>query len=305
MGIQDRDYYRERSGRFFDAWGRQGATVWLIVITAVVFFVQCFSTPPVRSPLVEIGAYSYPDVLDGEVWRLLSPVFLHASLFHLFFNMLVLYWAGSRLEDLYGSREFLFFYLLGGVFANSVWFALQTTGVVPAVPPVIGLGASGAVTATLVLFAFHFPWQRVYIWFVLPMPVWAVVVAYVALDGLGAAGVGRGGIGYIVHLGGALFGAIYFQTGVRFGEFFSRPSRARRRVRPQLRVMPAPELEDTPEPVGAAVESQPRPKENGEDLEAKVDAVLEKVSKHGQESLTPEEREILFMASEVYKRRRR
>ena len=42
-------------------------------------------------------------------------------------------------------------------------------------------------TATLVLFAFHFPWQRVYVWFVLPMPVWLLVVIYVALDGLGAA----------------------------------------------------------------------------------------------------------------------
>ena len=45
MGIQDRDYYREGSGRFIDAWGRQGATVWLVVITCVVFFVQCFTAP--------------------------------------------------------------------------------------------------------------------------------------------------------------------------------------------------------------------------------------------------------------------
>ena len=45
MGIQDRDYYREGSGRFLDAWGRQGATVWLIVITCVVFFVQCLGGP--------------------------------------------------------------------------------------------------------------------------------------------------------------------------------------------------------------------------------------------------------------------
>ena len=222
MGIQDRDYYREGSSRFFDSWGRQGATVWLIVITSVVFFVQCFSIPPIKSPLVEIGAYSYANIVAGEVWRLLTPIFLHSGLFHLFFNMLVLYWAGSWLEDIYGPGEFLAFYLLGGVFASCVNLAAQASGVAPLNP---SLGASGAVTATLVLFAFHFPWQRIHVWFIFPMPVWAVVVLYVILDGLGAAGVGRGGIGYIAHLGGALFGAVYFQTGIRFTHLFARSPR--------------------------------------------------------------------------------
>jgi membrane associated rhomboid family serine protease len=302
MGIQDRDYYRERSGRFFDAWGRQGAIVWLIVISSVVFFVQCFSTPPLRSPLVVEGAYSYPDIVAGEVWRLLTSVFLHASLWHLFFNMLVLYWAGSWLEEIYGSTEFLTFYLVAGVFANCVSLATHAAGIILPRP---AIGASGAITATLVLFAFHFPWQRVSLWFVFPMPVWALVVLYVVMDALGAAGIGRGGIGYVVHLGGALFGALYYQAGIRFGGVFKRAPRAARRVKPQLRVLAPLEPDDTPEPVGAAVESQPRQKDAREELETKVDAVLAKVSQHGQESLTPEEREILFKASELYKNRRK
>jgi membrane associated rhomboid family serine protease len=301
MGIQDRDYYREGSSRFFDSWGRQGTTVWLIVITSVVFFVECFSAPPINSPLVEVGHYSYDKIVAGEVWRLLTPIFLHAGIFHLFFNMLVLYWAGSWLEDIYGSREFLAFYLIGGVFASCVQTVVQASGVAVVRP---GIGASGAVTATLVLFAFHFPWQRIYVWFIFPMPVWVVVVVYVILDGLGAVGAGPGGIGYIAHLGGALFGAIYYQTGIRFTLIFSRSPHAARRVRPRLRVIPPPKREDVREPVGAAVESGPRPKEAREELDAKVDAVLAKVSKHGQESLTAEEREILFKASELYKKSR-
>jgi membrane associated rhomboid family serine protease len=303
MGIQDRDYYREGSGRFFETWGRQGAVVWLIVITSVVFFVQCIGTAPLNSPLVADGLYSYQHILEGEVWRLLTSVFLHASLWHLFFNMLVLYWAGSKIEELYGSAEFLVFYLIAGVFANGVNFAFHASGLAIPRP---GLGASGAVTATLVLFAFHYPWQRVYVWFVFPMPVWALVVLYVALDALGALGLGQGGIGYVVHLGGALIGALYFQTGIRFTDLVTRPRRTDRRVRPKLRVATPPELpDDTPEPVGAAVESQPRPREGGDDIDSKVDAVLDKVSRLGQESLTPEEREILFRASELYKKRRK
>ena len=52
-------------------------------------------------------------------------------------------------------------------------------------PPGSGLGAGGAVTAVLVLFAFHFPWQRVSLWFVLTMPVWMLVVIFILLDSLG------------------------------------------------------------------------------------------------------------------------
>ena len=77
-------------------------------------------------------------------------------------------------------------------------------------------------------------------------------------------------------------------------------------MRPKLRVVVPPVEEETPEPVGAPVQAAPRPAEAAdEQLEAKLDAVLEKVSKHGQESLTPEEREILFKASELYKKRRK
>jgi membrane associated rhomboid family serine protease len=303
MGIQDRDYYREGSSRLFDAWGRQGASFYLIVVTTVVFFVECLNGNPLLSPLVIEGEYSYQGVIDGQVWRLVTSMFLHASLWHLFFNMLMLYLASSWIEDIYGPREFLAFYLVAGVFANCLRLAAQASGILP---PSIGLGASGAVTAVLVLFAFHFPWQQVRLWLVFPMPVWAMVAGYIVIDSLGAVGVGPAGIGYIVHLGGALFGALYFQTGFRFSDLVRRsPRPAARRVRPKLRIVGPPDSDDTPEPVGAAVESQPRSRENGEELEAKVDAVLAKVSKLGQDSLTPEERELLFKASEIYKQRRK
>ena len=104
MGIYDRDYYRERSGGFLESWGRQGATVWLIIVTCVVFLLQLV-TQEFQPSITAIGIYDYPAVCRGEVWRLITPVFLHAGLFHLAFNMLVLYWAGSLVEDIYGSRS--------------------------------------------------------------------------------------------------------------------------------------------------------------------------------------------------------
>lgn len=306
MGIQDRDYYRDGSRSLFDSWARQGVTVWLIAITCGVFFGQCVTGDPLRSPLVGIGAFWSPDILDGEVWRLVTPLFLHASIWHLFCNMLVLYFIGSRLEELYGRWEFLAVYLVSGIFASSVKFGLESAGIGAPVP---SLGASGAISALVVIFAFRFPREQILVFGILPMPVWVAASLFVALDALGALGVGRKGIGYVAHLSGALFGLLYYQTGFRFGDLFARRERSlRERARPQLRIVPAEADEPTPEPVGAAVESPPRSAEAGaldEQLEARLDQVLAKVSKYGQESLTPEEREILFKASELYKRRRK
>lgn len=308
MGIHDRDYYRDGSHGFLDGLGRQGLTVWLIAVTSVVFFGQCLTGNPKDSPLVDIGAYQHTRVAAGEVWRLVTPMFLHFGLFHLFCNMLILYWAGSRLEELYGSGEFVTFYLVSGVFAQAFYFLAWVAGIAPANPC---FGASGAVTAVFVLYAFHFPRQQVLVFFILPMPIWLVVVIYVGLDALGALGARDAPIAYFVHLGGAAFGAAYYQTGFRFGDLFRKnPRDSRPRAVPRLHVVPAESIDDTPTPVSASVESPARGKqardgEVGEELERRLDQVLAKVSKHGQESLTTEEREILFKASELYKKRRK
>lgn len=304
MGIQDRDYYREGPS-FLDRVGQQGATVWLIAITCGVFFGQMFSGM-LKSPLVEIGEYNPERILAGEVWRLLTSVFLHADLLHLFFNMFVLHWAGLRLEEMRGAREFTIFYLTSGVCANLIYLATYVAGLSPFTTAV---GASGAVVAVLVVFACYFPRQRLLLFFVIPIPAWGLVILFVALNLYGAVGgngpfVGKD-VAFIVHLGGAVFGLLYYQSGVQFSHLFTRTPAPR--ARPKLRVLaPPPPEEEIPEPVGAAVEAEPRPaKPADEQLEAKLDAVLEKVSKYGQESLSAEEREILFKASELYKKRRK
>ena len=306
MGIQDRDYYREGPS-FLDRVGAQGATVWLIAITCGVFAGQMFSGHGPDSPLVKIGAYDPKLILEGEVWRLLTACFLHAGLWHLFFNMLALYWAGQRVEEVRGPREFAIFYLVSGVGANLIYLAVYAAGLCPWTT---ALGASGAVVAVLVVFACYFPHQRVRLFFVFPIPAWGLVVLFVGLDLYGALGgnarvVGQN-VAFIVHLAGAFLGLLYFQSGIQFTHLFARSPRTR--VRPKLRVIsPPPSEERTPEPVGAPVEAPPKPASApaDEQLEAKLDAVLEKVSKYGQESLTPEEREILFKASELYKKRRK
>ena len=308
MGIQDRDYYREGPS-FLDRVGQQGATVWLIAVTVGVFFGQQLLPlgPRQVSPLVEYGAFDTRAILHGEVWRLVTSAFLHASLWHLFFNMLVLFWAGSQLEEVRGTREFLLFYLVGAVASHLIYLAAQLAGLTHEGR---AIGASGAVTAALILFAFHFPRAQVRLYFFIPMPVWLLAILYVGFDAMfalrGVADPRGDSIAYFAHLGGAAFGLLYFQTGVRLSRVFDRSMKTR--ARPKLRLVAPPVEKERPEPVGAAVAVAPPPRPaapTDEQLEAKLDAVLEKVSKHGPESLTPEEREIFYRAGELYKKRRK
>ncbi len=182
---------------------------------------------------------------------MLTAVFLHGSLWHLFFNMIILHWAGGKLEEIYGGREFVLFYLLGGIGANVLFLGAQAAGLTDMSR---AIGASGAVTAVLVVFACHFPHAQVRLWFVLPMPVWLVTVLFVGLDCLfGFSNVRdpRGGnTAYFGHIGGAVFGMLYFQTGIQFSKLFARTPKTR--ARPRLRVVPPP-ADEPPEPVGAAV----------------------------------------------------
>lgn len=307
MGIYDRDYYRDSPG-FFSSWGRWSATTWIIVITGLVFVAQVLTMPKQRlgmGPVTEFGIYSYQDILDGEVWRLLTAVFLHdpKNIFHIVFNMLILYWTGRVFEERNGSSELVAFYLTAGVAANLGNFLIQVAG---APHDALVLGASGAVTAIFVWFAMNFPHQRVLLFFILPLPIWAVVVLYVVLDAAGAMGMRNDKIAFVVHLFGALFGFLYAYSGVRLTSLipdFSRSSRAARpRAHPRLRVVPRDDEDDTPTHTLAA---PPEPVSTDEPLESKLDRVLEKVSKYGQESLSGPEREILFRASEVYKKKRK
>ena len=303
MGIHDRDYYRDETRGMFDSWGRQGVTVWLIVVCCGVFLAQMFSgdfTVPRRMGLTTATMYDSQAVARGEVWRLLTPLFLNGGLFGLFFSMWTIYWAGTRLADRYGGREFLLFFLTAGVIAYTGQFLAQFAGVIPDSK---GLGPGPSIIAILVVFACHYPREQIMLMMVIPIPVWLLAVLYVAFDVYANLG---NRVPVSAYLGGALFGLLYYLRGWRLdGIIPTFRSQSHARSAPKLRVISA-EPEETP--VGSVrPEAQGAPPEQPVDaqIEARVDRVLEKVSRLGQESLTSEEREILFRASELYKKRRK
>src|SRR5262249_45401932 len=142
------------------------ACKWLIIVNVVVFFIQLASESQGSRFIIDWFSLRVSDVLDGQVWRLVTYAFLHGSFSHLFWNMLFLWWFGSDLEEIYGWREFLCFYLVAaavGGLGYMVHVALQPNFfVIPNGRLLIpAIGASGAVTALLLLCALHFPRRQI------------------------------------------------------------------------------------------------------------------------------------------------
>jgi membrane associated rhomboid family serine protease len=340
MGIYDREYYRREGPSFLGAFAIRGQVCkWLIIINVAVFVVQVISESqgPLRQLLhieqftdtfdlqtgvrpsvdqfrrSQPGARDFtdeeirehiqsrypPGVLQGQVWRLLTYAFLHSTIgmpFHILFNMLFLWWFGSDMEDLYGPREFLAFYLVSAVLGGVAYVLTQVAGISPPGPCI---GASGAVTAVLTLCAIHYPHRKILLFFMLPIPLWLLVVLQVAQDAFGLLSGNTGGTAVSVHLGGALFAFAYYQRNWRLLNLWtSVRDWAKRRSQPRLRVY----REESVRPA-APVLSSSLP-DVDEQMEAKVDSVLEKVARFGKDSLTDSERQLLLRASEVYKRRR-
>src|SRR5262249_39731621 len=120
----------------------------------------------------------------------------------------------------------------------------------------------------------------------------------------GLLGGSAGGVAVQVHLAGALFGFVYYKMQWRLTTWWPQLKTWRKRIfQPRLRVYRGEEEQEH-----ATVPASPSAMAGQEDeemLEAKVDAVLEKLSKVGRENLTESEKEVLLRASEVFKRRRR
>lgn len=302
MGIYDREYYRKEGPRYLDAlWPTGTVCKWLIGINIVVFIVQMITFPGTQRLDQSFGFFTdafelnTSEVLSGQVWRLVTYAFLHSpvSVWHIVFNMLFLWWFGSELEQMYGPREFLAFYLVAAVVGGLVY---QLEAMVRGVEQ-YSIGASGAVTAILVLYAFHFPNRLVYLFFVVPVPIWVLVVLQIAQDSFELLGPRQSATAVAVHLGGAAFAFLYYRWHWRLSGWLSSMKRWRlARNHPRLRIYQPEE-----EPVSVTAKGTP---ELDEHLDAKLDAVLEKLSRHGRDSLTDSERDILFRASEIYKKKR-
>ena len=159
---------------------------------------------------------SWTAVQSGRVWTLVTSVFSHNMLFHILINMYVFFGFGSVLENLLGMRRFLIFYLMAGILASLGHCFVSTFFLQEAAMP--ALGASGAIAGVIVLFSFVFPHEKLLLMGIIPLPAYFAAILFVGMDVYGLISQTQGStlpIGYGAHLGGALYGILYYFLSVR------------------------------------------------------------------------------------------
>lgn len=274
------------------------AVQWLLALNIGVYFLQLtlFSPDAIYSALA-LDPARFP----AEWWTVLTYMFVHAWLAHLAFNMFTLWMFGPRLEHIWGTRSFVQFYLwcgLGGAVAHLVF--AQHSAVI---------GASGAISGVLVAYALRWPDEEVYLFGIIPMKSRWLIAAMIAMNVVFALSPSSR-IDWTAHVGGMTFGWLALKvwslgglTRVR-GWVSAAPEdpedmpRAVPRNRPPLRDQ-ARGVDEIVARSNAIILRESRPlqhvpaQESSKEYAAKVNRVLDKISRHGMESLTRDERRLL------------
>ena len=302
-----------------------------LLIINVLIFVATWVLEAQNVDLTDIGGLHFFMASHFHLYQFLTYQFLHANLTHLFFNMFALWMFGCVVENVWGPKKFLFYYISCGIGAGLMQeivqfgdFYLRISAQEPSVTFselfVVGeqlsnqlntwttIGASGAVYAILLAFGMIFPNERIFI-FPLPVPIKAkwFVLGYAVIELVSAVSSSADGVAHMAHLGGMLFGFLMIRYWNRHPdahfnrsegkEFFQRWNKWKTKgsgssdYSSQTRTEGPTFTASTNE---ADMEYNARKRQNQEE----IDAILDKIRKSGYDSLTKEEKRRLFDASQ-------
>lgn len=232
----------------------------LLIANAAVFLLQM-----ARPAVTEVLAF-VPALAVSRPWSLITYMFAHGDVGHIFFNMLALFFFGPRLELELGERDFLFLYFFSGLMGAAL--SLFT-------PLVAIIGASGAVYGVMMGFAYLWPRAPIYIWGVFPVQARTMVIVMTVLSLYGGFGSGDG-VAHFAHLGGFLGGFLFLRWWTRKTRAEAAPLQPVRPAASDIRRWEAISREGMHEV-------------NREELER----ILGKIARDGGATLTPGEREFL------------
>ncbi len=250
----------------------------LLIANVVLFILQML--PGVGRFVTFWGSLiPYEAFLNLQFWRIFSYMFLHSTggIFHILFNMLVLYMFGVELENMWGTRKFLIFYFICG--AGAALFSLFS---LINEPYISVIGASGAVLGVLTAYAYYFPQRQVLLFFVLPVNVRTLVIGYAVISVLFSFQ-SDGVVSHITHLGGIVIAFAYLKL--------------------------APKVESRFESLLYSWKDRKRREVLSRELDRKryfeqnVDPILDKIAREGMDSLTSREKKILKRAAKSDKDR--
>lgn len=283
------DAMKYRTGYGFDSFG-MGLTPTpmvkrLLIANTVVFFVGLV----IGQPYMVRWFGFHPTEIIFYPWGLVTYMFVHGGLGHLFFNMLMLFFFGPPLEAKWGEREFLKFYAVSGLGAAALSYVFLPSSII---------GASGALYGVMLAFAMNWPNAPIYVFGIFPVLA-KYLVGFMALATLlstTGSTEGGGGIAHFAHLGGLITAFIYLKADWRTSKALDDLKKKARKGR-RLAIVPG---DDSDEEQSGGGRSRPKRKEDTA-LYDEVDAVLDKISAEGMSALTDAE---LRLLDEVSKKHR-
>ena len=247
------------------------------------------------SPLAKLLALpANIDLLVRKPWTLFTYMFLHERFFHLFFNLIMLYFGGLIFQEYLNQRKLLWTYILGGL-TGGLFFVLAFN-LFPAFLPIkdisIAMGASASVLAIIIAISTYVPDYSVHLLFFGRLKLKYIAIAFVIIDVLSIQAENPGG--HIAHLGGAFWGFIYAYTLRRgkdiYGIFgtFNTPKFTWGKNEGKF--------DTTRSKSGRPVSDDDYNYKRAASQE-EIDRILDKISKSGYSSLTKKEKELLFKTS--------
>jgi membrane associated rhomboid family serine protease len=281
MGLYDRDYTQE------DFQSRHNAphmriqfpritpvVKWLLIINIAAFLLgYLFRLEGILFKWFSVWPETTGTTM--QIWRYITYQFLHAGLEHIFFNMFVLYFFGTMLEKLWGSRKFLIFYLICGTTGGIFYPVLVRIGWLGVAYLV---GASGSILGMLAAAAILFPRMVVYLFGVFPlkMSILAIIIGVISLLSVLRPDISTNAGGDAAHVGGMCAGVIYVLS-----------ERWRQRVKLKVHK-----------------NIWQKKMTDHRDLQLEVDRILKKVHDKGMHSLTYKEKRVLKQATKAEQMRR-
>jgi membrane associated rhomboid family serine protease len=183
---------------------------WLISANVAVYILQLLfvdSTLFGKPILLWLNLMPYDVLRHGEIWQLVTYMFLHAGIGHILFNMLTLWMFGAAVEQTWGTRRFLQFYFICG-FGAGVCVVIANRLFGNIYQPTIG--ASGAIYGVLLAFGMLFPDTEILLMFLFPIKAKFAVMIFGAIAFLSSLQ-GGGTVSNFAHLGGMLVGYLYIK----------------------------------------------------------------------------------------------
>ena len=301
----------------------------LLIINVLVFLASMFLQIGGQS-LEQWGGLHFFMANDFHLYQFVTYLFLHANFMHILSNMFGLWMFGCVIENVWGPKKFLFYYITCGIGAGFLQEIAQlgqfymtinaqdptvTFGEIFAIGQQLSsqlnawttIGASGAVYAVILAFGMTFPNERLFI-IPFPFPIKAkwFVLGYVAIEFFSALGTSGDGVAHTAHLGGMLFGFLMIRywnrhpnsgfdrgRGMQFFDNLKRNFEQRQHHQGSGYNNPNMHVNRGGGSKEDDMEYNARKRQNQEE----IDAILDKIRKSGYDSLTKEEKKKLFDAS--------